>query len=192
MADCDSLRDAMSDLQDELREAERSELGHELKQGAGVATAGTGAAVIIACLVGWIGGPAGCAGAAYIAAGGGVVAGGLVTTGAAIHENQAQERREALERAYNDARQAYCACLRGEDESPAPVPTIPPAPPAPDWSELEEQEEELQQCMEEQEEAEAAVCEGPDPADQFPPSDEDEDDVDLVCYPEAPLYGPGF
>jgi hypothetical protein len=52
----------------------------------------------------------------------------------------------------------------------------------------EQQEEEVNACFSEMEEAQ--VCEGPDPADQFPPSPDDEIDVGAVCTGEE--YGPGF
>jgi hypothetical protein len=188
MADCDDLKTAMDDLADDLKEAKRNELGHELKTTGAIVTAGTGGSIVLGCLVGLLGGPLGCGAGAYIAATGGLVAGTAVAVGSSIHDDQAEDRREAVERAHNDAKSAYCACLRGDTSDVLPVPVFPPAPPPPDWLQQEQQEEEVNACFSEMEEAQ--VCEGPDPADQFPPSPDDEIDVGAVCTGEE--YGPGF
>ena len=185
MADCDDHKKAMEGLADDLREAENATLGHEFKTTGATVTAGTGGAILLFCLLG----PLACGGVALIAAGGAAVGGTSVAIGSNIHENQAREREEAIEKAYKNAKSAYCACLRGDTSDVLPVPVFPPMPPVPDWLKLEGQEQELDACFAEIEKP-GQMCEGPDPADQFPPSPDDEIDVGAVCTGEE--YGPGF
>lgn len=185
---CDDLKAAMDDLAADLREAERNELGHDLKTVGAGTVAGFGAIVIGGCLKGLIGGPKGCAGVALIAAGGALLGGSTTAVGAGIHARQAAERRRAIERAYNAARSEFCACLRGEDSQLFTGPELPPEPPEPDFTELEHLEGELDMCMEEEE----PLCEMPDPSDQYTPSQEEEDDADLVCPGDEGFSSGGF
>jgi hypothetical protein len=169
----------MNNLADDLNDAKQNRRGHGLKTAGAGTTAGIGVVIIGGCKAGLIGGPKGCAGAALIAAGGAVLGGLLTTIGSSIHLRQARERERALQRAYNNAKSAYCACIFGQEVDVLPEPELPPAPPEPDFDDLEDLEEQFEQCIEEEEEA--PFCEMPDDADQYTPAPEEEDDVDLVC-----------
>ncbi len=176
MSDCSELQAEMNRLAEELYDATWNKHGHGLKTAGATATAGTGGVILGGCLYGSIGGPQGCAAVAMIAAGGAAFGGTLATAGSAVHFQQASERERALQRAYNNAKSAYCTCVFGEGVSVLPEPELPPEPPDPDFEDLENLEEQLEQCME----AEAPLCEMPDEADQYTPAPDEEEDVDLV------------
>lgn len=176
MSDCSELQAEMNRLAEELNDATWNKRGHGLKTAGAGAAAGTGGVILTGCKVGIIGGPKGCAAVGLVAAGGAAVGGTLTTAGAYVHYHLASKRERALQRAYNNAKSAYCTCVFGQGVTVLPEPELPPEPPDPDFEDLEELEEQLEQCMED----EAPICEMPDEADQYTPAPDEEEDVDRV------------